>query len=119
MATYRFDKFQAAMVADGRKRRTIRAADRKGHAAPGAALRLTTGRPKFAPLLEAVCAGVDPVLMTVTKAGRIKWATWAGRAVEDLDAFAQDDGFEDAAHMGAAFLKWHGPGKFRGVMIRW
>lgn len=119
MATYRFDKFQAAMVADGTKRRTIRAAARKTHAVPGGALRLTTGRPAFKILRETVCAGVDPVEMYLTKAGKISRLTWAGLPHEDVETFARLDGFKDAAHMGASFLKWHGPGKFRGVMIRW
>lgn len=118
MVQYRFSRFQAAMVADGSKRRTIRALGRN-HAKPGAALQLMVGLPRPAMLLRAVCAGVDAVEMTLAPSGLIEAASVNGAPVADLEAFALLDGFESAAHMGEHFLKWHGPGVFRGVMILW
>ena len=37
----------------------------------------------------------------------------------DAEAFARLDGFANALEMGRFFRKLHGPGTFRGVLIRW
>jgi hypothetical protein len=39
--------------------------------------------------------------------------------VTDVEAFAKLDGFANALEMGRFFRKLHGPGTFRGVLIRW
>ena len=39
--------------------------------------------------------------------------------VTDVEAFAKLDGFANALEMGRFFRKLHGPGPFRGVLIRW
>jgi hypothetical protein len=36
-----------------------------------------------------------------------------------VDALAMADGFANALEMGRFFRKLHGPGTFRGVLIRW
>jgi hypothetical protein len=42
-----------------------------------------------------------------------------GIDVTDVEAFAKLDGFANALEMGRFFRKLHGPGTFRGVLIRW
>ena len=42
-----------------------------------------------------------------------------GINVTDVEAFARLDGFANALEMGRFFRKLHGPGPFRGVLIRW
>lgn len=118
MHTFRFVEAQAGMVARGEKRRTIRPA-LGTRPAPGDALRLTTGRPRFTHLLDATCAAVDVVALRVTKAGRLSSVKVNGDDVADLEAFAALDGFASAAAMGKFFLKLRGAGVFRGVMVQW
>lgn len=118
MTTYHFPKFQAPLVESGKKRRTIRALDRK-HAKPGDELRLLESRPSFRPLLTTLCAGAFRTSMTITKQGGIEDVSVEGEVIADLERFARMDGFPDLATMGLHFRKWNGLGRFNGLMITW
>lgn len=118
MPTLRFAEFQTGAVAEGRKRRTIRA-PRKTEIKPGDALRLTGPRPKARLLREAVCAYTVPVTLTIGDGGTSILAAVAGAPVADIEAFAAADGFQDADAMARFFHGLYGPGEFRGIMICW
>jgi hypothetical protein len=127
--TIRFAKFQTELVASGKKRMTIRASRKDGIEA-GDKLRLMgptragpRQRSKAEPLREAVCVGVNDIMLRFspkTKAlisAEISGPVFAGPL--NVDALAWADGFADALEMGRFFVKWHGPEPFKGVLIRW
>lgn len=106
----------------GMKRQTIRA-NRKRHARPGEELQLYTGmRTKSCRLLgKPVCTsclsirlqfGISPAMLI--------GGTAAAAAAEELDEFAQYDGFEDWADLRAFWGREHPDvTDFVGVLIRW
>jgi hypothetical protein len=130
--TYRFSEFQAGLVESGQKTMTIRA-PRKAPTRVGDTLRLTgpvfAGFGKMAAnpgrlLRTAVCRSVDPIELRFDRATSAVTSIVVGgpRIVlnfADVEAFARLDGFASALEMGRFFRKLHGPGTFRGVLIRW
>jgi hypothetical protein len=117
MPTYSFAEFQCGLVEAGTKRRTIRA-PRKRHARVGERLRLTGPMPGRRLLRVAECLGVDDVRLRVSARG-CSSGDLNGDPIADLEAFAREDGFEGAKQMGEFFAGLHGPGLFKGYMIRW
>lgn len=126
MVAYSFQsRFQAPIVTR-RKTGTIRNVGHRRHAQPGDALQLYTGmRTRSCRLVaRAVCAVVEPIRLcfgapgVIVGAGRIEEC----RVIDDLDAFAQGDGFADWAEMAdfwaaAHPLKRLGP--WVGLWVRW
>jgi hypothetical protein len=120
-AVYSFDREHEAAVASGAKRRTIRPAGRRRHAAPGDALRLYVGmRTKDCRLIgSAVCTGARGVLLRFGPDGALAGGIDGSAPIDDAEAFARLDGFAGAAELGAFFQRRHGPGNFAGVLIEW
>jgi hypothetical protein len=126
--TIRFAKFQTELVASGKKRMTIRK-PRKGGIGEGDTLRLMGPRAGYGkraePLLlrEAACVSVHGIVLGFSPKTRALISADISGPVFDgpanVDALALADGFADALEMGRYFVKWHGPGTFRGVLIRW
>jgi hypothetical protein len=127
--TYRFSEFQAGLVESGKKTMTIRA-PRKVPTRAGDTLRLTgpvfAGFAKVAAnpgrlLRIAVCRSVLPIELRFdrTTSEAISIDIGGQRDVIDVEDFAKQDGFANALEMGRFFRKLHGPGTFRGVLIRW
>jgi hypothetical protein len=130
--TYRFSEFQAGLVESGKKTMTIRA-PRKAPTRAGDTLRLTgpvfAGFAKVAAnpgrlLRIAVCRSVLPIELRFDRDTSEVISIDIGgqlfvRDVIDVEAFAKLDGFANALEMGRFFRKLHGPGPFRGVLIRW
>jgi hypothetical protein len=130
--TYRFSEFQAGLVESGQKTMTIRA-PRKAPTRVGDTLRLTgpmfAGFGKVAAnpgrlLRIAVCRGVHPIELRFNRdTSEVIFIDMGGQFfvldVVDPEAFARLDGFANALEMGRFFRKLHGPGPFRGVLIRW
>ncbi|WPZ28151.1 hypothetical protein T8A63_10815 [Sulfitobacter sp. OXR-159] len=119
MVAYNFQTRFAEAVASGQKRQTIRAPRKDDrHAKPGDKLQLYTGmRTKSCrKLRDAVCHDSCAILLEWDKA----W-TFGPQELfvgEDLERFAQSDGFACWADMRAWFEKVHGL-PFTGQMIRW
>ena len=130
--TYRFSEFQIGLIESGQKRCTIRKR-RKSPTRPGDTLRLTgpmfAGRARLAPrpgrLLRTVeCLSVQNIVLTFDRRNyAVIAADIAGEPFEDFPTsvaeLARMDGFKDAAEMGRYFVRLHGSGTFRGVLIRW
>jgi hypothetical protein len=130
--TYRFSEFQAELVESGEKTMTIRA-PRRAPTRVGDTLRLTgpmfAGFGKVAAnpgrlLRIAVCRGVHPIELRFNRdTSEVIFIDMGGQLfvldVIDPEAFARLDGFPSALEMGRFFRKLHGPGPFRGVLIRW
>ena len=123
--TYRFNESQTGLVESGKKRKVPTRA--------GDTLRLTgpvfAGFAKVAAnpgclLRTAVCRGVHPIELRFHRATSAVISIDIGGPrfeinVTDVEAFAKLDGFANALEMGRFFRKLHGPGPFRGVLIRW
>ena len=72
----------------------------------------------------AVCRGVHPIELRFNRdTSEVIFIDMGGQMfvldVVDPEAFARLDGFANALEMGRFFRKLHGPGPFRGVLIRW
>lgn len=110
------------------KRQTIRAIGKRRHARPGETLQLYHGmrsRECFK-IGDASCIAADGIRLFIRSeiieirraAGNSELIDKAGK----LDAFAQDDGFDDWADMRAFWLQEHDGkhlGPFIGVLIQW
>ena len=75
-------------------------------------------------LRTAVCRGVHPIELRFNRdTSEVIFIDMGGQLfvldVIDPEAFARLDGFANALEMGRFFRKLHGPGPFRGVLIRW
>ncbi len=117
MPALNFQKRFAADVESGRKCQTIRAPRKDGRptARPGDTLYLYTGmRTKGCRKLgEAVCTKTSQVVITDD------WRILVnGSRVEDDDAFARADGFDDAANLYDWFRDTHSL-PFEGSLIEW
>lgn len=118
MVAYSFKKRFVAPILSGRKAQTIRAEGKRRHARPDMPLQLYTAmRTKQCRLiLETRCTMVQPIVIDW-----IEGSIMLGQEmVEDLDDFAQRDGFTDLGEM-AAFWREEHPGitTFAGFVIRW
>lgn len=123
MVAYSFKKHFAAPILAGTKRQTLRN-DRKRHARAGETLQLYTGmRTKHCQLVgTATCLGVTRIRLDFEE-GRVE-SFETGLAVtrlEDLDAFAQFDGFTDWRALERFWRKEHPDvtEAWEGVRIQW
>jgi hypothetical protein len=128
MVAYSFRSRFVEPIQARAKRQTIRA-PRRRHARPGEALQLYTGmRTKQCRLIGlARCASVWPIRLSIKPAlhrhdfGEVEYGGRVLNMIQDLDAFARTDGFDDWWHMRLFWLTEHGPhlDAWEGVMIRW
>lgn len=117
MVAYNFQAQFAEDVRTGKKRQTIRAPRKDGrHAKQGDKVQLYTGmRTKFCrKLREAVCHDACTIRIEADKI----WTLNPQELHDDLDGFAQLDGFASWEEMRDWFDKTHGL-PFTGVLIRW
>lgn len=101
------------------KRQTIRAEGKRRHARPGETVQLYCAmRTKQCfKIGEARCVSVDPITIGVRKS-KLEIMRFKPNPI-GLDAFARADGFADIGEMHAFWVKEHGLGLFKGVLIRW
>jgi uncharacterized protein YqfB (UPF0267 family) len=133
MVAYSFKSRFAAPILAGTKAQTIRA-DRKRHARPGEMVQLFTGMRtrQCRRLGEARCLEVVPIRQAFAIQGQTELIRLGDRFIrsEGFDAFAQQDGFADMAHMAKFWWANHPPTKceefedpdsliFAGVLIVW
>ncbi|MGV3485384.1 MAG: ASCH domain-containing protein [Planctomycetaceae bacterium] len=122
MVAYNFQAQFTEAIASGAKTHTIRRNGKRRHARAGERLQLYTGmRTKACRKIlqeDPVCDGVYPVVIVVEDE-RIAAITVGGAAVDSLEQFAIDDGFESLAHMHEFWIRFHGVGRFVGSMIEW
>lgn len=122
MVAYSFKARFEQPIRKGWKTQTIRAARRR-HARPGEMLQLFVGMRtaqchKICP--DVRCTEIMQIVISFDGNGRIERIITDGVMVRDLDAFAQRDGFVDAADMAEFWRKSHGPvGLWQGVVIEW
>src|SRR5215471_378943 len=130
--TYRFSEFQIGLIESGQKRCTIRKR-RKSPTGPGVTLRLTgpmfAGCGKMARrsgrlLRTAVCLSVHDIVLTFDpRSYAVIAADITGARVRrpsDLRCRTGAHGrLPGRPRIGIYFVKLHGPGTFRGVLIRW
>lgn len=114
MVAYNFQAQFAPAVESGQKRRTIRAEGKRKHAQAGDALQLYTG------MRQAGCRLLARSVCTASTycAIREDGVTLGNHPREDVDAFAQADGFRDFEDMKAWFRETHGL-PFIGRLIEW
>lgn len=116
MVALNFSPQFAKAVAAGEKRQTIRD---KTTARAGTALQLYTGQrtKRCEKLLDAVCTGVQPIILLETIAQPHGNVSLMGMFLEE---FAQKDGFASYADMWAFFSpRANADGEYNGVIIRW
>lgn len=120
MVAYSFKERFCQKIADGRKKQTIRA-NRKRHARAGEELQLYYAqRTKHCRLIaRATCISVNPIHIDFhLQQIQQPHALIHGAAV--MDAFAENDGFQDWADMRAFWREEHGDlPHFEGVLIKW
>lgn len=121
MVAYSFQRRFVGQIRGGTKAQTVRA-DRRRHARQGEALQLYTGmRTSNCKLIgRATCASIEPIkfdfdAQEVTIGGNTPMTD-----LVELDAFAQQDGFDDFRSL-AEFWREHHKGiqQWEGVLIRW
>jgi len=110
-------------VSDLAKMQTIRS-DRKRHARPGERIQLyyamrTKHCAKIIP--DPICTKVVHDLQIMVEASEISHIRKPGHDLRpaSFDAFARRDGFMSIELMHQFWLKSHGAGLFRGVLIYW
>lgn len=121
MVAYNFSKQFVDRIRDGSKTHTIRKNGKRRHARPGERLQLYTGmrtRGCKKILDDPLCIRVATVRIEV---GTVTIASIEvdDEPVDDLAAFARDDGFAALAEMWMFWLVFHGMGTFEGSMIFW
>lgn len=126
MVAYSFQARFEGPILTGRKTGTIRAIGRRRHARAGEQMQLYTAmRTRSCRLLARVeCLTADPIRLcfaspaVVVGPGLIEEC----HAIDDLDAFAQGDGFRDWDDM-AAYWRASDPlprlGPWVGLWVRW
>ena len=122
MVAYSFQAQFAEMVAEWRKRQTIRA-PRRRHARVGervqlyADMRFKTCRKLVTP--DPVCVSVRPITLdTYAGSGGLIRRVSPGGWFPVSDGFAREDGFESWTLMRDWFKETHGL-PFHGVLIEW
>lgn len=121
MVAYSFKPRFEAPIVDGSKAQTIRA-DRRRHARPGETLQLYTGmRTKSCRLIGlATCRAVVPIRIDL-EGGRIESDRGTNMStVEELDYFAQRDGFSGWSDMLDFWRREHPRAAvWSGMLILW
>lgn len=128
MVAYSFQPRFIEPIRAGLKRQTIRA-HRKRHARPGEAIQLYAGmRTRHCRKIidDPVCTAVEPIEIAVPEQqpgfvhNGFQWRGGVGTDWAYLtEDFAAADGFEGVLDMWRFWRRHHGPGLFRGVVIRW
>lgn len=128
MVAYSFKKQFGPPILAGTKAQTIRA-DRKRHARPGEMVQLFTGMRtrQCRRLGESRCVDVLPVRFAFSKRGAAELMQVGERYLvtsDQMNVFAQADGFADLEAMAGFWWAEHPPEAgnvltFEGVLIRW
>lgn len=133
MVAYSFHEQFAEAIMGGTKRQTVRGYRRRNPRI-GDKLQLFTGlRTKECRKLlakEPVCSAVDEIEIEISSAISAKIASVVINGIplnqKEIDDFARADGFKNgplgwtAVHaMGSFFKRYHGFGRFHGVVIHW
>ena len=124
MVAYSFNARFEMPIREGWKTQTIRA-PRKRHARPGELLQLFCGMRTMhcRKIVEDVrCTAVSELELAFDDKGGIHGVLIDRVAVTDLDVFAVQDGFVDAADMAAFWRKAHPHSwqyGFEGFLIEW
>jgi hypothetical protein len=121
LVAYSFQSRFAEKIISGAKRQTIRSIGKRRHARPGETLQLYTGMRtrQCRKIGEAVCSRVNSIKIFFDPP-RVVIDDWAPCELPDeLEAFAQSDGFENWADMEAFWNDAHGLEPFAGVLIQW
>lgn len=124
MVAYSFKEMFVPKILSGTKRQTIRAVGKRRHARSGEELQLYTGmRTRNCRLIaRAICDNAHPIRLAFSgRGGSAIIATGSGlEPIENLDAFARLDGFDDWTMMRNFFWAEHRAfGGFEGVLIIW
>jgi hypothetical protein len=103
------------------KRQTIRAIGRRRHARPGDVLQLYRGmRTKQCFLIgTARCTEIAPIIIWVNHETMAIERSKALLGRPEMEQFAREDGFADAADMASFWLQEHPGEKFDGLLIKW
>jgi hypothetical protein len=122
MVAYNFQKQFVEPIRNREKTHTIRRWGKRSHARLNDPIQLYTGmRTKSCTKIvseDPICLAVLSVRIDVKPDG-IKSIRVGGIAVEDMEAFAREDGFDSLADMHAFWVKFNGIGLFRGALIEW
>lgn len=122
MVAYSFRARFEAPIREGWKTQTIRG-HRTRHARAGEMLQLFVGmRTAHCRRIcaDVRCTAVMALEIDFAPDGAILRITTDQVPVRDLDAFAIQDGFQDAGDMAAFWVREHGPlHQFLGVLIEW
>lgn len=139
MVAYSFQERFIAPIQAGTKRQTIRAIGKRRHAVRNDRIQLYTGMrtPTCRKIVEPdpICTGtadiwihILPLYQPAKKRSEAEVGRYIINAIEinyhalakdELDAFAQADGFDSLQDMADFWALTHGPGIFRGVLITW
>jgi len=121
MVAYGFKKQFVEPISKGSKCQTIRANGKRRHARAGEQLQLYFAmRTKHCKkiIADPTCSLSVPIVIGVGKE-KINYIRVGHSLVDDLESFAQSDGFESLAAMHAFWIESHGVGMFEGTLIGW
>lgn len=120
MVAYNFQKQFVPAIESGEKTHTIRKNGKRPHAKAGSDIQLYYGmRTKVCrKIRDAVCVFAIPIAINVSST-TITEIRLGSELVDDLEAFAQSDGFESLEAMHRFWLDFHGVGLFEGTFIEW
>lgn len=121
MVAYNFQKRFVQPIREGTKRNTIRRIGKRRHAKQGEALQLYCGqRTKscFKIVADRTCS-VSVVINIAVGQKMIERIRLGNERVENLEAFAVQDGFPDLETMSRFWRQFHGVGLFEGLFIAW
>jgi len=124
MVAYNFQARFTLLIADGRKRGTIRAHRKSRHAQPGDAMQLYTGmRTKNCMKIgDAVCRSSEPIIVDyfglTFSSGRDVVCAESDDSAQYLELFATQDGFDNWNEMVEWFDRTYNL-PFQGVWLTW
>lgn len=122
MVAYGFKKQFVDPITKGTKSQTIRANGKRRHARVGELVQLYYAmRTKQCSKIlkdDPVCTLSVSITIGVGKES-INYIRVGHGLIEDLESFAQSDGFDSLAAMHAYWLESHGVGMFEGTLIGW
>lgn len=122
MVAYNFQKQFVEPIRSGKKTHTIRRNGKRRHARPGERLQLYTAmRTKACAKIldqDPECVHTCAVQIRVCR-DAITSIKVGGFKIEDMEAFAIEDGFASLERMHAFWLDFHGLGLFEGTLIEW
>lgn len=139
MVAYSFQERFIAPIQAGTKRQTIRAIGKRRHAVKHDRIQLYTGMrtAKCRKIVQPdpICTGTADIwihIIPLYQPAKKRSEATVGRYVinaieigdialsrEELESFAELDGFDSLQDMADFWALTHGPGIFRGVLITW